>query len=427
MLPDDLPAPEDDGAADHLPGARIPALVLSSSQGPVDLAELSAERCVLYVYPRSGRPGVPSLPGWDAFPGARGCTPQSCAFRDHSSELARARGSRSRAFGADARGPDRVRRAQPHAVPGDRRPRAARRPEPRPADVPDRRSHARTAASRSSRSSAGVTKVFYPVFPPDQNAADVVAYLRATVDRWTSTSSPRCSPASPRTATRQVWDWAARGATSYAEMTNVATRTRTLLEERVPFSTLEPQHEARLARRNGQGAVPHARWPPGRGGADALPRRTPLGLRLLAVGLPADLHVLRDGADAVPPQPDRLGDPRPGAALPTDRADRPRRLHGHGRADAEPRRGARRGAAPARRRRHAPAHDDLDGRLAARPDALRRRGRGADPARALAPRAERRAAQRDHAGQRPLPARGRARRVPPLLRAAPAARSSSST
>ena len=79
---------------------------------------------------------------------------------------------------------------------------------------------------------------------------------------------------------------------------------------------------------------------------------------------------------------------------------------------------ARGGAAPARRRHHAPAHDGLDGRLAARPAPLRRRGGGADPPRALAARAERRAPQRADAGQRPLPARGGARRVPPLLRAA---------
>src|SRR5436305_15172052 len=83
-LPDDLPAPEDDGAADHLPGMKVPSVVLDSSQGPVDVSAFD----VVYVYPRSGKPGVPSLPGWDAFPGARGCTPQSCAFRDHAAELA---------------------------------------------------------------------------------------------------------------------------------------------------------------------------------------------------------------------------------------------------------------------------------------------------------------------------------------------------
>ena len=86
-LPEGLPIPEDDGAADGLPGTAIPSLVLESSAGPVDLAALCAGRGVVYVYPRTGRPGVPMLPGWDEIPGARGCTPQSCAFRDHAAEL----------------------------------------------------------------------------------------------------------------------------------------------------------------------------------------------------------------------------------------------------------------------------------------------------------------------------------------------------
>src|SRR5437879_690544 len=88
VLPGGLPVPEDDGAADHLPGAPIPSVVLESSQGPVDLAELCDVRAVLYVYPRTGKPGEPSLPGWDELPGARGCTPQSCGFRDLNAELA---------------------------------------------------------------------------------------------------------------------------------------------------------------------------------------------------------------------------------------------------------------------------------------------------------------------------------------------------
>src|SRR3954454_9835589 len=87
-LPPDLPAPVDDGAADHLLGTMLPQLRLDSSRGPVSMRELSRERLVLYVYPRAGRPGRPSLPGWDEIPGARGCTPQSCSFRDHAEELA---------------------------------------------------------------------------------------------------------------------------------------------------------------------------------------------------------------------------------------------------------------------------------------------------------------------------------------------------
>jgi peroxiredoxin len=84
MLPEGLPVPIDDGAADHLPGAELPDLVLQSSKGAVNVRDFE----VLYVYPRSGRPGQPLLPGWNEIPGARGCTPQSCGFRDHNAELA---------------------------------------------------------------------------------------------------------------------------------------------------------------------------------------------------------------------------------------------------------------------------------------------------------------------------------------------------
>src|SRR5205807_7859773 len=90
-LPEGLPVPEDDGGAEHLPGLEIPNLVLPSSQGPVDLAEPAADRLVLYVYPRSGRPGRPMPAGWNEIPGARGCTPQSCGFRAHAKELAAVR------------------------------------------------------------------------------------------------------------------------------------------------------------------------------------------------------------------------------------------------------------------------------------------------------------------------------------------------
>lgn len=88
-LPEGLPVPEDDGGADHLAGARVPELQLQSTGGSaVALSEAAAGTLVLYVYPRTGIPGQPLLPGWDEIPGARGCTPQNCAFRDLSSELA---------------------------------------------------------------------------------------------------------------------------------------------------------------------------------------------------------------------------------------------------------------------------------------------------------------------------------------------------
>src|SRR4051812_49632496 len=89
-LPPDLPAPVDDGAADHLAGLSVPAVRLPSTHGgEVDLARAAAGpgQLVVYVYPRTGTPGEPLPEGWDEIPGARGCTPQSCAFRDHVSEF----------------------------------------------------------------------------------------------------------------------------------------------------------------------------------------------------------------------------------------------------------------------------------------------------------------------------------------------------
>ena len=180
MLPPNLPEPEDDGAADHLPGARIPSLVLDSSQGPVDLGELCAELGVLYVYPRTGKPGVESLPGWDEFPGARGCTPQSCAFRDHAQELA---GLGALVAGLSAQTlEDQIEFAErthmPYPVLADPELRAAQALGLPTFSIAGHRLYRRLAlVARRER----IEKVFYPVFPPDRNAGDVVAYLRATV------------------------------------------------------------------------------------------------------------------------------------------------------------------------------------------------------------------------------------------------------
>jgi peroxiredoxin len=172
-LPDGLPAPEDDGAADHLPGLMVPSLVLESSQGLVDVSSFT----VLYVYPRTGRPGVPSLPGWDAFPGARGCTPQSCAFRDHAAELAE--------LGATVAGlsaqrlDDQVEFAErnhmPYPVIAD--PQLRLRDELRlpTFEIAGHTLYKRLAwIAREGR----IAHVLYPVFPPDRNAGDVVEWLR---------------------------------------------------------------------------------------------------------------------------------------------------------------------------------------------------------------------------------------------------------
>lgn len=179
-LPPNLPVPIDDGAADHLRGLRIPSLVLESSQGPVDLAELCAVRAVLYVYPRTGKPGVPSLPGWDDVPGARGCTPQSCAFRDHAADLAAlgalVAGLSSQSLADQVEFATRNHIAYPVISDPDLLVRAS-------LDLPTFQIAGHTLYKRLGLIAEGgvVDRVFYPVFPPDRNATDVVEALRATV------------------------------------------------------------------------------------------------------------------------------------------------------------------------------------------------------------------------------------------------------
>jgi peroxiredoxin len=178
-LPPDLPVPVDDGAADHLPGRALPALPLPSTHGEMlDLAAAAraAGTLVLYVYPRSGAPGVPSPDGWDAIPGARGCTPQSCAFRDHDAEL-RALGAR--VLGMSAQSPEEqrefaTREHLPFALVSDPQLQLAAALALPTFEVAGLRLYKRiTLIVREGT----IDEVFYPVFPPDRNAADVVAWL----------------------------------------------------------------------------------------------------------------------------------------------------------------------------------------------------------------------------------------------------------
>jgi peroxiredoxin len=177
VLPDHLPAPVDDGAADHLQGSAIPALALpSTADRDIDLAAAARGTLVLYVYPRTGKPGEPLPPGWDGIPGARGCTPQSCAFRDRFGEL--------ESLGADVLGlsaqelPDQIEFAErvglPYPILSDPElslEAALRLPT---FEVAGMRLYRRlTLIARGGL----IEKVFYPVFPPDRNATDVVAWL----------------------------------------------------------------------------------------------------------------------------------------------------------------------------------------------------------------------------------------------------------
>lgn len=179
-LPDDLPEPADDGACAHLRGLRLPALALASTQGgQVSLDALPAERSVIFCYPMTGRPGVALPEGWDAIPGARGCTPQTCAFRDLHDEFA-ALGAGVYAVSTQA--PDYQREMAerlhlPYPVLSDERcalADALRLPTFRVENGP-RLIRRLTLVVRSGL----VEKVFYPVFPPDRSAEPVLDWLRS--------------------------------------------------------------------------------------------------------------------------------------------------------------------------------------------------------------------------------------------------------
>jgi peroxiredoxin len=176
-LPPDLPVPENDCAADHLQGMMLPQLTLDSSADPVSLRELALERLVLYIYPRTGRPGEPSPAGWDAIPGARGCTPESCAFRDHATELAalgaKLAGLSAQPFEEQVEFAWRNHIAYPVIADPELRLGKALR-------LPTFEVEGMTLYKRITLvvEACAIAKVFYPVFPPDKNAQEVVAWLR---------------------------------------------------------------------------------------------------------------------------------------------------------------------------------------------------------------------------------------------------------
>ena len=177
-LPADLPRPVDDGAAEGLEGRAVPRVRLVGSDGRlVDLAEAANGTLVLYVYARTGVPGESIPPEWDAIPGARGCTPESCAFRDLAGEFA-SFGAILYGVGAQAAEEQRA-FAERHRLPFP----LLNDGELALADVlglptfefGGRRFYRRlTLVARSGR----IEKVFYPVFPPDTHADEVLGWLR---------------------------------------------------------------------------------------------------------------------------------------------------------------------------------------------------------------------------------------------------------
>jgi peroxiredoxin len=177
QLPDDLPAPQDDGAARHLIGMRLPDIALAATDGArVNLSKLPG-RTVVYVYPRTGRPGQALPAGWDAIPGARGCTPQSCGFRDHFDELKRL--GVNALFGLSTQDSAYQREAAerlhlPFAILSDEDLKLARAMR-----LPTFTVDGMTLIKRMAWviDNGVISHVFYPEFPPDRSAAEVAGWL----------------------------------------------------------------------------------------------------------------------------------------------------------------------------------------------------------------------------------------------------------
>lgn len=179
VLPAGLPAPVDDGRAAHLPGARLPSIALPATVGPaVDLSAVPG-RAVVFAYPRTGQPGqVPFVPDWDLIPGARGCTPQACAYRDLAADFA-AHGCR--VFGLSTQDTTYQQELAgrlhlPFPVLSD-----AQRALASALQLPTMTVAGQVLLARLAwvQDDGVITHVVYPVFPPDRNAEQVLAWVAA--------------------------------------------------------------------------------------------------------------------------------------------------------------------------------------------------------------------------------------------------------
>src|SRR6185312_9122704 len=178
-LPKDIPAPQDDGAARHLPGRRLPDVALAATNGiQVNLAKLPG-RTIVYIYPRTGVPGVPLPDGWDMIRGARGCTPQSCGFRDHFADL-KALGV-AHVFGLSTQDTAYQQEAAtrlhlPFPLLSDAQFQFTRALDLPTFDVAGMELIKRMVLVIDD---GVIAHVFYPVFPPDKSAQDVIDWLQA--------------------------------------------------------------------------------------------------------------------------------------------------------------------------------------------------------------------------------------------------------
>jgi peroxiredoxin len=176
-LPPDLPAPEDDGAAAHLPGMNIPPVALPSTAGGEVRLDVLPGRTVLFCYPRTGRPDQELPPGWDAIPGARGCTPEACGFRDRHEQFADA-GARVLALSTQDTDYQREmagRLELPFEVVSDAELRLVQALR-----LPTFEVDGMTLVKRLTLiiNDGHIERVFYPVFPPDTHAGEVLDWLR---------------------------------------------------------------------------------------------------------------------------------------------------------------------------------------------------------------------------------------------------------
>ena len=177
-LPANLPIPHDDRQADHLLGMAIPDVQLDSTGAvPISMSELSEGRTVIYVYPMTGKPGVALPDGWDEIPGARGCTPESCGFRDHFKELQNA-GAKN-VFGLSTQDTEyqsevAERLHLPFALLSDLNGEFGQILGLPKFEVQGMSLYKRlTMVIQHGR----IEKVFYPVFPPDSHAQEVMDWL----------------------------------------------------------------------------------------------------------------------------------------------------------------------------------------------------------------------------------------------------------
>jgi peroxiredoxin len=176
-LSQNLPVPVDDGAGDRLLGKNLPNIMLASTSGKqINLADIQG-KIVLYCYPMTGKPGVKLPADWDLIPGARGCTPQSCSFRDHYQEL---QALNTQVYGVSTQETAAQLEAQqrlhlPFELLSDLDFKLTTALELPTFEVENKRLLKRlTLIAQAGK----IIKVFYPVFPPDQNAQDVINWLK---------------------------------------------------------------------------------------------------------------------------------------------------------------------------------------------------------------------------------------------------------